>query len=404
MNAAGLSFLVPGLGHLLTRQTSGGVKSALLATLTWTLVVRTLPGGFSVPLLLCLAAALVVHAGAGLSARSGAHRGESAAATRRARADQRRWSTLSSAAVVLALLGLTVQWALSLPGWSEISRNLPFFLMGKLRSGEYDPLRWRLSGLLLPALGLLLAWALSRVRHMPVWPPALSVALGLVSGSAVLWPLLVPETVLGGFALSVVLTFLALTLAVPLGLLAGIMRVSTLPVIRLIATVYIDLFRAVPLIVWVFGAFLLLPYMLGTGTQFPSVVLALATFTGAYFAEIVRAGIQSLPQGQSEAARSLGLTGTQTMLRVVLPQALRRMVPPLLGQTITLFKDTSLVSIVGMAELAGTGRITANRLVSATFEIYLAISLLYFLVASALSVVADRLERAPGVPGRRRTL
>lgn len=106
-----------------------------------------------------------------------------------------------------------------------------------------------------------------------------------------------PETILGGFALPLVLMILALLLAAPLGLLVGIMRISTLPVIRLMATGYIDLFRAVPLIVWIFGAYLLLPYMMGEGTQFIAVVLALAVFTGAYFAEIVRADIQALPRG-----------------------------------------------------------------------------------------------------------
>lgn len=396
MNPSALSYLVPGLGHLLTRQIATGVRSALLAALAWTLTLRTLHAGLSLPLVLCAVAALVVHVGAGLSARSGAHSGETAAATRRARSDQRRWSTLSSAAVTAAVLSLVVAWALGLPGWHEVGRNLPFFLMGKVRAEEYDPVRWRLIGLSFPLLGGLIAWGLARVPRLPVWLPVLSVTLGLILSSAVLWPLLAPETVLGGFALTLVLTTLALTLAAPLGLLAGVMRVSTLPVIRVIATAYIDLLRAVPLIVWVFGSFLLLPYLLGSGTQFLAVVLALAAFTGAYVGEIVRAGIQSLPRGQSEAARSLGLSGTQTMLSVVLPQALRAMVPPLLGQTITLFKDTSLVSIVGMAELAGAGRITANRLVGATFEIYLTVALLYFLIASGLSVIASRLERAPG--------
>lgn len=400
MNPAALSFLVPGAGHLLTGQVAGGLRSAALAAFAWLLVARTLGGGLSVPLAACLAAALVVHVGAGLSAQSGARAAQSAAASRRARKDQRRWSTLSSAAVTLAVLSLFATWALSLPGWHEVGRNLPFFLMGKVRAEEYDPVRWRLIGLTVPLLGGLIAWGLSRAPRVPAWLPALSVAAGMVGGSAVLWPLLAPETVLGGFALTLVLTTLALTLAAPLGLLAGVMRVSTLPVIRVIATAYIDLLRAVPLIVWVFGSFLLLPYLLGNGTQFLAVVLALAAFTGAYVGEIVRAGIQSLPRGQSEAARSLGLSGTQTMLSVVLPQALRVMVPPLLGQAITLFKDTSLVSIVGMAELAGAGRITANRLVGATFEIYLTVALLYFLVASILSVIASRLERAPG---RRRT-
>lgn len=401
---AALSFLLPGLGHLLTRQFAAGIRSFLLAALIWTLTVSVSRDGPLLLTALCAAAAVTAHVGAGISARSGAAaHGQTgpalAAANRAARQDQRRWSTLSSAAAATAVLAVTLHWAVTLPGWSETLRNVPFFLIGRLRAEEYDPLRWRLIGLALPAAGALIAWTLGRVRRagrpLPAWPGALSVTAGLVGCAVITWPLLMPETVLGGFALSLVLTVLALLLAAPIGLIAGVLRVSRLPLLRLLATAYIDLLRAVPLIVWVFAAFLLLPYLLGNGTQFLAVVLALAGFTGAYFGEIVRAGLQALPPGQNEAARSLGLSGTQTMRLVVLPQALRLMIPPLLGQTITLFKDTSLVSIVGLVELAGAGRITANRLVTSTFEIYLLISLLYFAVAAALSAAAARLERAP---------
>lgn len=397
---ATLAYLLPGLGQFLTGQTDTGVKALLLALVTWALLLHVLQAGLSPVTPLALAAVMLVHVGAGQTAVTGAARLGSAAAERRARDAQRRWSTLASAGLVATLLALFLVWAIRLPGWEEVRRNLPFLLMGRLRAEEFDPVRWRLWGLALPFAMGGLAFGVGRLLRRPVWLPAGLTLTGLFGGLALLWPLLVPETVLGGLALSLVLTLLAVTLAAPLGLLAGILRVSTLPVLRLIATGYIDLFRAVPLIVWVFGAFLLLPYVLGEGTGFLSVVLALAAFTGAYLGEIVRAGIQGLPAGQAEAARSLGLSGTQTLTAVVLPQALRRMVPPLAGQVITLFKDTSLVGIIGLLDLAGAGRITGNRLVTATFEIYLTVAALYFLFAFLLERVSLRLERAPGTrPG-----
>lgn len=396
LSPAALSYLVPGLGHLLTGQEGTGVKSLALVGVAWTLLVSALSGASLPVTALSLLAVVLIHVGAGQTAVTGAARAQSAEHERVARRTQRRWSTLASAGVIAVLGFLALRWAAALPGWAEVQRNLPFFLMGRVRAEEFDLVRWRLWGLALPFVGLLGAWGLSRLPRMPLWGPALVAGGGLLAGIALLWPLLLPETVLGGFALSLVLTLLAITLAAPLGLIAGVMRVSTYAVIRGIARGYIDLFRAIPLIVWIFGAYLLLPYLLGEGTQFASVVIALAAFTGAYLGEIVRAGIQSLPRGQSEAARSLGLSGTQTMTRVVLPQAIRLMVPPLLGQFISLFKDTSLVSIIGMTELAGAGRITANRLVSATFEIYLVVALVYFVFASAMSTVAARLERMPG--------
>ena len=181
------------------------------------------------------------------------------------------------------------------------------------------------------------------------WVP---LALGMVISVVMLFPTISPQVNIGGLALSLILAVLGIVGAIPLGLLFGVGRTNTLPVMRGLSTVYVELFRSLPFITVIFWFFIFVPYVLGQGTQFWAVVSALSLFTGAYVAEIVRAGIQALPNGQAEAARALGLSGTQTMLQVILPQAVRNMIPPLVGQFISLFKDTTLVSIVGLIELA----------------------------------------------------
>ncbi|MBC7646284.1 MAG: amino acid ABC transporter permease [Pseudopedobacter sp.] len=217
--------------------------------------------------------------------------------------------------------------------------------------------------------------------------------IGVALASVLLWPMLFPTQIVGGLAMSLILAFLGIVFSLPLGILFGVGRTSSLPIIRRISNVYVEFFRSIPFVVVIFLFYLNLPYVLGNNTQFQAVVLALVIFTSAYVAEIVRAGIQSLPRGQTEAARSLGISGTQTMLSVVLPQALQNMIPPLVGQFISLFKDTSLTSIVAVLELTGVARGIQSRILVANFEVFLFTALLYFGVAYGLSRLADALEK-----------
>ncbi|MBX9754967.1 MAG: amino acid ABC transporter permease [Pseudomonadaceae bacterium] len=180
-------------------------------------------------------------------------------------------------------------------------------------------------------------------------------------------------------------------LALVIGLLTGLCRLSSNPTLRDLSTVYIELVRGTPLLVQIFIFYFFIGTVLNLSREFAGVA-ALALFTGAYVAEIVRAGVQSVVKGQAEAARSLGLNGLQAMRYVVLPQAFKRVLPALAGQFISLVKDTSLVSVIAITELTKSGREAITTSFS-TFEIWFCVAALYLLINLPLSQIARRLER-----------
>ncbi|MCU1723445.1 MULTISPECIES: amino acid ABC transporter permease [unclassified Pseudomonas] len=176
-----------------------------------------------------------------------------------------------------------------------------------------------------------------------------------------------------------------------IGLFAGLCRLSSNPTLRDLSTVYVELVRGTPLLVQIFIFYFFIGTVLNLSREFAGVA-ALALFTGAYVAEIVRAGVQSIARGQGEAARSLGLSAAQSMRHVVLPQAFKRVLPPLAGQFISLVKDTSLVSVIAITELTKSGREAITTSFS-TFEIWFCVAGLYLLINLPLSHFASRLER-----------
>lgn len=176
-----------------------------------------------------------------------------------------------------------------------------------------------------------------------------------------------------------------------IGLITGLCRISKNPTLRGLAVLYIELIRGTPLLVQIFIFY----FFIGTVLHLDRIVAgigALSLFVGAYTAEIIRAGIQSIPKGQSEAARSLGMSAAETMTHIVLPQAFKRVLPPLAGQFISLIKDSSLVSVIAITDLTKSGReiITSSF---ATFEIWFTVALLYLVVTSVLSQLLFWLER-----------
>jgi polar amino acid transport system permease protein len=191
-----------------------------------------------------------------------------------------------------------------------------------------------------------------------------------------------------------------LRLAVPamllgffLGLFVGLGRLAKSRWIRTPATIYVELFRGVPLVMVIFWFWFILPRALGVALPEYGVALAaFVVFEAAYLGEIVRAGIQSVPRGQVEAAESTGLGPAQTLRSVVLPQALRNMIPALVTQFIVLFKDTSLASIIGYLDLTKAAQIVNNREIR-PFELYLFIAVVYWLCAYAMSRYAGYLEK-----------
>ena len=176
-----------------------------------------------------------------------------------------------------------------------------------------------------------------------------------------------------------------------IGLVTGLCRVSNNPTLRSLSVTYIELIRGTPLLVQLFIFY----FFLGTVLDISRIVAgvsALAIFAGAYVAEIIRAGIQSIPKGQMEAARSLGMNVPQAMIYIILPQAFKRTLPPLAGQFISLIKDSSLVSIIAITDLTKSGRevITSTF---ATFEIWFVVAFLYLMLTSVLSQVIAWVER-----------
>jgi polar amino acid transport system permease protein len=187
--------------------------------------------------------------------------------------------------------------------------------------------------------------------------------------------------------LSAISSFFALIL----GLLTGIARVSKNITLRGLAAIYVECIRGTPLLVQIFIAY----FFLGTVFNLSRNVCgigALALFAGAYVAEIVRAGVQSIPKGQMEASRSLGMTAFQTMKDIILPQAFKKILPPLSGQFISLIKDSSLVSVIAITDLTKSGReiITSTF---ATFEVWIVVAAMYLLVTSVLSQLVYYMER-----------
>jgi len=183
-------------------------------------------------------------------------------------------------------------------------------------------------------------------------------------------------------------------LALPLGLLLGLGRVSPWAWVRLPVTGLVYVVRATPFLMVIFWAYFFLPSVTGIKTdQFATMLIALVVFDAAYLAEIVRAGIQGLPNGQIEAARSLGLSYLGAMRLVVLPQALRHMLPSLVNQFVATIKETSLGYIIGLAEVSFIATQINTLVFTLPSQIYLTLGLTYFILCFGLSRLAYWLER-----------
>ncbi|MBX3053291.1 MAG: amino acid ABC transporter permease [Caldilineaceae bacterium] len=216
----------------------------------------------------------------------------------------------------------------------------------------------------------------------------------------------VPTTLWGGLLLSLLLAVFGITISFPLGVLLALGRQSKLPAIRMVSVLYIEFIRGVPLISLLFMAQVMLQLFLPDG--FPTIdralraLAAITLFSAAYTAENVRGGLQSIPKGQYEAADAMGLSAFQSMTYIILPQALRAVIPVLVGQFISLFKDTSLVALVGLFDLLGIARsILGNPNWLGTHqEVYAFIGLLYWIFSYSMSYTSRRLETSLAVANR----
>lgn len=200
-----------------------------------------------------------------------------------------------------------------------------------------------------------------------------------------------------GLVVTLQLSALSGLLGLLIGLVSGLARIADNPTVRSLSTFYIEIIRGTPLLVHIFIFYFFIGTVLDL-SRFTAGVLALALFAGAYVGEIVRAGIQSLDRGQMEAARSLGMNYLLAMVLIILPQALRRVLPALAGQFISLIKDSSLVSVIAITDLTKAGReVITNTF--ATFEIWFTVAAMYLLLTFTLSLFAKYLERRFAISG-----
>jgi general L-amino acid transport system permease protein len=221
-------------------------------------------------------------------------------------------------------------------------------------------------------------------------------------------PLLHPVSVIywGGLMLNLLLAIAGIALSFPVGIVLALGRRSRLQIVKLMCIVFIETFRGVPLITLLFMSQVLVP--LAFPENFPQnslvrAAIVITLFSSAYMAENIRGGLQSLHPGQVEAARALGLPGWQTTLFISLPQAIRNVIPPIVGQFISLFKDTSLVYIIGMLDVVEISRafIQGNpEYLANAKELFIFLALVFWVFTYGMSYVSRRVEQHLGVGER----
>ncbi|MCC5642445.1 amino acid ABC transporter permease [Nostoc sp. CHAB 5824] len=229
-----------------------------------------------------------------------------------------------------------------------------------------------------------------------LWLLSFPIILWLIGGGFGLQP--VSTNLWNGLLLTLLMAAISIVLSFPIGILLALGRTSNLPVVRWFSILYIEIVRGVPLIGILFLAQVMLPLFLSANVRLDRVlraIVGLILFSAAYMAENVRGGLQSVPRGQIEAAKVLGLNTPLIVILIVLPQALRTVIPVIVGQFIGLFKDTSLLSLVGLVELTGIARsiLAQPQFIGRYAEVYLFIGLIYWLFCYSMSLASRRLER-----------
>jgi len=203
-----------------------------------------------------------------------------------------------------------------------------------------------------------------------------------------------PNGPLGGLAATLLLSIIGIGAAFPLSVLLALAQLSSYRVLRYPATVLRYLLRSIPLVMLIFGVYFVAPMIIGHPIGgFTTMVITLVIFQAVYLAEIVRAGLEALPRGQSEAAAALGMGYWLRMRKIILPQALTNMLPSTVGQFVTIIKDTSLGYVIGVNELTYAANQVNNSLLIEPFNVFLVLSLFYFVICFSLTQTARVLEK-----------
>ncbi|MBV9750035.1 MAG: amino acid ABC transporter permease [Acetobacteraceae bacterium] len=288
--------------------------------------------------------------------------------------------------------------------WAVIGEKYRFILFGRY---PYDQ-QWR------PAIALLLflalyaasAWRrLWRKELIAIWVAILAV-IGVLMWGGVLGMPYEPTDTWGGLPITLILSTFGLAVSFPLAVLVALGRRSRLPAIKALCVLYVELIRGVPLITLLFMASVMFPLFMPAGLN-PDKLLraqvAIILFSGAYVAEVIRGGLQALPRGQYEAADALGLGYWKKMGLIILPQALRLVIPPLVNTFIGFFKDTSLVLIIGIYDLLEAAKVALDdpHWQSYSVEVYLTVAAIYFAFCYTMARYSRGLERELGRSVRR---
>ena len=196
-----------------------------------------------------------------------------------------------------------------------------------------------------------------------------------------------------GAGVTIKITALSVALGVVIGLFVGIARISRIKILRVLAAIYVEFFRGTPLLVQIFLVYFALPVITGQRVDpFVAAIGSCGINSGAYVAEIFRAGIQSIDKGQMEVGRSLGMTWVQTMRYIIVPQAFKRVIPPLGNEFIALLKDSSLVSVIGFEELTRRGQLIIAKTYG-SLEIWISVAVIYLAMTLTISRFVAYLER-----------
>jgi general L-amino acid transport system permease protein len=279
--------------------------------------------------------------------------------------------------------------------WAVITEKHRFILFGTYPFEQH----WRPALCVLLFIGLYIVSAMRRF-----WRPVLALIwavvltlIGVLMWGGVAGLPYVPQERWGGLVITLILATFGLAFAFPLAILVALGRRSKLPAIKAICVLYVELIRGVPLISLLFMASVMFPLFLPEGMNIDKLLraqIAIILFAGAYLAEVVRGGLQALPKGQYEAAEALGLSYWQKTGLIILPQALRMVIPPLVNTFIGFFKDTSLVLIIGIFDLLTAGKTAIIEPAWQGFgiEVYITVGAIYFVFCFAMSKYSQNLE------------
>lgn len=319
------------------------------------------------------------------------------------------------------LLMVSLLFGLSAGRWGAIMRNLGVGLGALLLALALIPIGLQAQMVMAASLALLLVgyWIGDRVAISSKWlavawvlslPATFAILLGGISlpGLGVTWNFAPPvaSNLWGGLMLTMLLALVGIAVSFPIGVLLALGRRSNLPVVKVFCVGYIELIRGVPLITLLFMGMTMLPLFLpsnwGNPSQLVRAMTAITLFSAAYLAENVRGGLQAIPKGQYEAADALGLSGFDKLRFIILPQALTKVIPAIVGQFIGLFKDTSLASLVGLLELVAVGKAVIQQPAwlgvtgGVAKEVYVFVAFVFFIFSFGMSFASRKLESKLG--------